>query len=81
MVNRFLFRSYTNPLRILTSTNNFRANFKTFQFVQSQGVRKFYPQEYMAYFEDYNLSQTQRWVKMGRFEIASSYQHIVVHTH
>jgi hypothetical protein len=28
------------------------ANFKTFQFGQGQGGRKFQPQEYMEYFED-----------------------------
>jgi len=27
------------------------ANFKTFQFVQGQGRRKFQPQEYIEYFE------------------------------
>ena len=40
-------------------------------FVRVQGRRKFQPHEYIEYFEDLNLSRTQRLGKMGRFEIGS----------
>ena len=38
-----------------------------FNFSQYQERRKFQPQEYIGYFEDCNLSLTQRLVKRGRF--------------
>ncbi len=42
-------------------------------FVRVQGRRKFQPQEYMEYFEDGNLSLTQKSGKKCCFANASNY--------
>ena len=41
-------------------------------FVQVQGRRKFQPQEYIKYFEDWNLSLTQKSGKKCRFSKVST---------
>ncbi|MBU1053955.1 MAG: hypothetical protein KKC46_09015 [Proteobacteria bacterium] len=49
------FDSYEEDFQIMhekTLKQNYRATFKTFQFGQAQGGRKFQPQEYIEYFED-----------------------------
>lgn len=38
-----------------------------FNFVKVQGRRKFKPEEYMEYFEDWNLSLTPKFDKRGHF--------------
>ena len=53
--------------RIRSLFSFYGAGFKTLQFVQGQERRKFQPQEYIEYFEDWNLSLTSRLGKKCRF--------------
>jgi len=45
-----------------------------FNFGQDQGRRKFQPQEYIEYFEDWNLSLTQKLGKRGCFAKVSQHK-------
>ena len=58
----FLLRSHNRAFRIQE-----RDHFKMFNFVLVQGIRRFHLQAYIEYFEEKNLSRTQKLGKRERF--------------